>query len=113
MVERLCETVQNEGWEVVRDKTAVRYGDLIWTFMKTLGEADIVIVVLSAKYLRSHYCMAELHAIYRNARQEKWAFSDHIVPLAFSDACLGTPEERPCSLITFERGKRKPKPAVP
>lgn len=35
-----------------------------------------------------------LHAIYRNARQEKRAFLDHIVPLALSDACLGTPEDQ-------------------
>jgi hypothetical protein len=33
LVERLCETVQAEGWQVVRDKAALRYGDLISTFM--------------------------------------------------------------------------------
>jgi hypothetical protein len=94
VVEGLCETAQLEGWEVVRDKNALRYGDLISAFMKILGQADVVIVVLSAKYLRSPYCMAELHALYRNARQEKKAFLDRIIPLVLGDARIGTPEER-------------------
>jgi internalin A len=94
VVESLCETAKVEGWEVVRDKNALRYGDLISTFMKILGQADLVIVVLSAKYLRSPYCMAELHALYRNARQEKKAFLDRIIPLVLGDARIGTPEER-------------------
>ena len=49
---------------MVRDKTSLRYGDLISTFMKTLGQSNLVIVVLSAKYLYSTYCMTELHALY-------------------------------------------------
>jgi MFS superfamily sulfate permease-like transporter len=32
-----------------------------------LGQADLGIVVLSAKYLQSPYCMTELHALYQNA----------------------------------------------
>lgn len=48
---------------MVRDKTALRYGDLIFPFMKTLGQPDLVIVVLSAKYLQSPHCMTELHAL--------------------------------------------------
>jgi len=34
---------------VVRDKTTLRYGDLICTFMKTLSQSNLVIVVLNAK----------------------------------------------------------------
>ena len=41
--------VGKRGWQVVRDKTAMQYGDLISAFMKTLGQADLVIVVLSDK----------------------------------------------------------------
>ena len=64
VVERLCRTLEQEYWQVVRDKTSLRYGDLISTFMKTLGQSNLVIVVLSAKYLYSTYCMTELHALY-------------------------------------------------
>jgi hypothetical protein len=67
VVGRLCRTLEKENWHVVRDKTALRYGDLISPFMKTLGQPDLVIVVLSAKYLQSPYCMTELHALFRTS----------------------------------------------
>jgi len=94
VVERLCQTLEKEHWQVVRDKTALQYGDKISTFMKTLSQANLVIVVLSAKYLRSPYCMKELHALYQNSRQEKRAFLDRIIPLVLDDARFGTPRER-------------------
>lgn len=77
MVGWLCRTLEKENWHVVHDKTALRYGDLISPFMKTLGQPDFVIVVLSAKYLQSPYCMTELHALHQNARQQKQDSSTH------------------------------------
>jgi hypothetical protein len=90
VVERLCRTLESASWHVVRDKTTLRYGSLISDFMKALGQSNLVIVVLSNKYLRSPYCMAELHAIYQNARLEKREFLNRIIPLVLSDARLGT-----------------------
>jgi internalin A len=52
----------------------MRSGDLISGFMKRIGRADRVIVVLSDKYLRSPYCMTELHIIYRRSNEEKEEF---------------------------------------
>jgi internalin A len=94
VVERLCRTLEKENCQVVRDKTALRYGDLISTFMKTLGQADWVIVVLSAKYLHSHYCMTELYDIYQNARQKSQEFLNRIIPLVLADARIGTWRDR-------------------
>ena len=65
VVDRLCETLANESWNIIRDKNAMRSGDLISGFMKRIRFADHVIVVLSDKYLRSPYCMAELYGIYQ------------------------------------------------
>jgi len=90
VVERLCRTLEKEHCQVVRDKDALRYGDLISTFMKTLGQADLVIVVLSAKYLRSPYCMTELYDIYRRSLGEKEDFLRRIIPLVLADARIGT-----------------------
>jgi internalin A len=81
VVERLCQTLEKENWKVVYDKNELRPGHLISRFMKTLGHADLVIVVLSAKYLGSPYCMTELHALYQNAKQEKREFLNRIIPL--------------------------------
>jgi internalin A len=94
VVERMCETLDRERWKVVRDNTAMRYGDLISVFMTSIGLADHVIVVLSDKYLHSPYCMTELHAIYRRSNQEKKEFLRRIIPLVLADARIGTPEDR-------------------
>jgi hypothetical protein len=94
VVERLCRTLERENWQVVRDKTSLEYGDRISTFMKTLGQADRVIVVLSAKYLHSHYCMTELYDIYQNARQKSQEFLNRIIPLVLADARIGTWRDR-------------------
>jgi len=40
-----------------------------------------VIVVLSAKYLHSPYCMTELYSIYQRAVGEKEEFLRRIIPL--------------------------------
>jgi len=94
IVERMCETLGRDGWKVVRDKTAMRYGDLISDFMKLIGQADHVIVVLNDKYFRSPYCMTELHAIYRRSNQEKEDFLRRIIPLVLADARFVTPGKR-------------------
>jgi internalin A len=80
VVEQLCQTLEKENRQVIRDKNALHPGDLISDFMKTLGQARLVIVVLSDKYLRSPYCMTELHAIYKNAREERQEFLNRIIP---------------------------------
>jgi internalin A len=93
-IDRLCQRLAHEDWKVLRDSGVLRPGELISGFMKRIGLADHVIVVLSDKYLHSTYCMTELHAIYRNTRQEKREFLDRIIPLSLDDAHIGTPEER-------------------
>ena len=83
-----------DGWNILRDKNDMRPGDLISGFMKRIGLADHVIVVLSDKYLRSPYCMTELHYIYQLSLGEKEDFLRRIIPLMLDDAQFGTPEER-------------------
>ena len=94
VVERMCETLERDGWKVVRDKTAMRYGDLISAFMKLIGRADQVIVIFSDKYLRSPYCMTELHSIYQRSVGEKEDFLRRIIPLRLTDARFGTWRDR-------------------
>ena len=62
--------------------------------MKTLGEARLVIVVLSEKYLRSPYCMTELYSIYQRSVGEKEDFLRRIIPLRLDDARFGTWRDR-------------------
>jgi hypothetical protein len=89
VVERLCRKLEQERWSLIRDKGALDYGGQISVFMKTLGQARMVIVVLSEKYLRSPYCMTELYSVYQNARQERQEFLNRIIPLVLKDADIG------------------------
>ena len=101
------QTLEKENWKVVYDKNELRPSHLISTFMKTLGHADLVIVVLSAKYRRSPYCMTELHALYQNAKQEKREFLNRIIPLVLKDAQIGTWRGRAEQPSTGERNLRR------
>jgi internalin A len=72
----------------------LRPGELISGFMKRIGLADHVIVVLSDKYLRSPYCMTELHSIYQRSVGEKEDFLRRVIPLVLDDARFGTWRDR-------------------
>jgi internalin A len=56
--------------------------------------ADHVIVVISDKYLRSPYCMTELHYIYQRSPGEKEDFLRGIIPLVLEDARFGNWRDR-------------------
>jgi internalin A len=70
------------------DRDEMRPGDLISAFMDRLTAADRVIVVISAKYLRSEYCMYELFRIYQNCCRKAEDFHRRIIPIILPDAGL-------------------------
>ena len=72
----------------------MRSGELISGFMKRIGLADHVIVVLSDKYLRSPYCVTELHYLYQRSLGEKEDFLRRIIPLVLNDTRFGTWRDR-------------------
>ncbi|MFM7452749.1 MAG: COR domain-containing protein [Cyanobium sp.] len=70
------------------DRDELRPGDLISVFMDRLAAADRIIVVISAKYLQSEYCMYELFKIYQNCRKSAEAFHRRIFPIILPDSGL-------------------------
>lgn len=74
--------------ELRRDKRQLRPGDWISTFMAEIGRGDQVVVVLSAKYLQSHYCMQELLHLWRSSLTDKAAFMARVVVHVLPDAAL-------------------------
>jgi internalin A len=74
LVDRLCEEATARGITIIRDKSAVHYGERISRFMDRIGRADRVFIILSDKYLRSAYCMHELFEVWRNCRQDQAEF---------------------------------------
>jgi internalin A len=75
-----------EGITVHIDRDEMRPGDLISAFMDRLAAADRIIVVISAKYLQSEYCMYELFMIYQNCRKSAEDFHRRIIPIILPDA---------------------------
>jgi len=94
IVDDMCGVMEAEGWRVIRDKTAMNYGDWISDFMKCLSRGDLIVVVLSAKYLQSNYCMTELHGVYQRALGDKGEFLDRIIPVSLDDAMIGSWRDR-------------------
>ena len=94
VVDGLCRACEAESWQVFRDKTSMRYGDRISTFMKSISRADLILVVINEKYLRSPYCMAELHGIYQRSLGEKDDFLARVVPFTLECVKIGTWRDR-------------------
>lgn len=94
VVDRLCDEAASRGIRIQRDKTSLGLGDRITTFMQRIGRGDRVFVVLSAKYLRSAFCMFELLELWRTSRQEGAAFLDRVRVYALPDAAIDSPAAR-------------------
>jgi internalin A len=90
IVDRLVDALGKhpEAIKVHIDREEMRPGELISAFMDRIAAADRVIVVISAKYLRSEYCMYELFKIYQNCRNKKEDFQRRIMPIILPDAGL-------------------------
>jgi internalin A len=94
VVDRLCAEAEARGTRILRDKNVLGLGDRISRFMQRIGRGDRVFVVLSETYLRSPYCMFELHEVWRTSRQEGDAFLDRVRVYALPDARFDTPALR-------------------
>ena len=94
IVDDICAAAEQRGIRIQRDKTALRMGDRISTFMRRIGRGEKVFVVLSEKYLRSPWCMFELFDIWRNSRGEEDAFLHRIRVYTLDDARISTPDDR-------------------
>lgn len=88
IIDKLYNSLKKDGFNVIRDKANLEYRGLISGFMKDIGKANIIIVSISDKYLRSRFCMFELYEIYRNCGMSKEAFAKKIFPIREEDINL-------------------------
>jgi len=93
-VDRLCAEAEARGFVIVRDKTAMRYGDSISEFARRIGRAKRVFIFLSNEYLRSAYCMGELHEVWRCCRQDGGEFIARTRVYVLPCARIKTPADR-------------------
>jgi internalin A len=94
LVDALCASLAGQGIQVLREQGQLRYGDSIAEFMGRLSAGRCVLVILSAAYLRSPFCMAELLGIWRKAGQDPAGVTGRLVPLVQEDIAIRTLPER-------------------
>ena len=81
VVNRLDTTLTRRGLTVRRDKREIPYRGSIEDFMRRLGGAEFVIIVVDDAYLRSRNCMFELTAI-----ADRVNFTRRVFPIILEDA---------------------------
>ncbi len=88
-VNQLDQMFQEKGLNIVRDKRDLGYKGSISEFMREIGRAGAIIVVINDKYLKSPNCMFELSEIAGHKD-----FRDRVFPVVLSDADIYKPVNR-------------------
>lgn len=88
-VNKLDEAFQEKGLKLVRDKRDLGYKGSISEFMREIGRAGAIVVVINNKYLKSPNCMYELTEISGNQD-----FRERVFPVVMSDADIYKPVNR-------------------
>ncbi len=85
---------KQHGFRPVRDRDAIKNGDLISAFIQRLTRADLVVAVISDKYLRSTYCMYEIYELWQRHRADRGELAQHLVPIVLPEVKIGDLRER-------------------
>ena len=94
VVDSICSALAAKNIEIHRDKADLNSGDRIKEFMDRLIEGDLIVAVLSDKYLRSPFCMYELFGIFRRCRDQADRFLDRVIPIVLPDAKIASAVDR-------------------
>ena len=86
---QLVKRLEAEDIRFVLDKRDLSYRQSIRDFMIQLGEADMVIIILSNKYLKSEYCMFELLEIHKNEN-----LNERIFPIVLDEVRISSSADR-------------------
>ncbi len=97
----IMEKFDREGIRITMDKKDLGYRMSINEFMKKLGEADAIIIVVSQKYLHSEYCMFELLQIYENKD-----ILNRIFPVVLDEVNIAKSTDR-LDLVKYWEGQTK------
>ncbi|MCI4667030.1 MAG: toll/interleukin-1 receptor domain-containing protein [Bacteroidia bacterium] len=92
VVDKLYNDLERDGYQLVRDKVDLAYGESILEFMKDMGEGGLILVFISDKYVRSDYSMFELFEIARNNKWEEELVRSRILPINLENLRFNTPQ---------------------
>lgn len=94
VVEGLYEALEKDGFSPVRDRDQINPGDRISAFIKRLTQADLVVAVVSDKYLRSPYCMFEIYKLWQRCQGDAGELGRYLVPIVLPEVKIGNFRER-------------------
>ena len=90
LVDDLCQALSASDITVLIDREQVKPGERISAFMDAISKGDMIIVVLSDRYLESEFCMYEINGIWRQSNEDEHLFLSRVIPLILPDAKLKT-----------------------
>lgn len=93
-VDGLYAALAGDGFRPAIDRDQIRPGDRISDFLRRLTHADLVVAVISDKYLRSPYCMHEVYKLWQRCQGDADGLLQRLVPVVLPEVKIGSFEER-------------------
>jgi len=106
VADKLEKTLETTGHEVRRDKSSMRRGDWISLFMREIGQAEIILILLSNKYTQSHYCMREMLYLWQSSLGDKREMLDRVVPIWLDDCKIHEAKDR-MEIVRYWHDKKR------
>jgi len=94
VADSLYSALEKDGFHPVRDRDQIRPGELISAFMRRLTRADLVVAVISDKYLRSPYCMYEIYKLWQKSQGDADILAQCVVPIILPEVKIGDIQEK-------------------
>jgi internalin A len=94
VVDGLYASLEKDGFRPVRDRDQMHAGDRISAFISQLTRADLVVAVISEKYLRSTYCMFEIYRLWQRSQGDPDVLGKILVPIVLPEVKIGNLRER-------------------
>ena len=106
--ERVEAALRQGGFNPIRDKKYVKYRDDIVEFERRMGRSDIIVTIISDKYLKSVNCMSEMLFIKGHENMQQRVF-----PIVLEDATgIYDPQKRPKYLNYWQEEEDKLKTSL-
>ncbi|HSS47487.1 MAG TPA: COR domain-containing protein, partial [Thermoanaerobaculia bacterium] len=93
-VDGLYAALGKDGFSPIRDRVHMRTGELISAFIRQLTRADLVVAVISDKYLRSPYCMFEIYKLWQRSQGDPEILAQCLVPIVLPEVKIEDVVER-------------------
>ncbi len=82
LANKLYEAANEKGYNIIYDKTSLKFGGRVKEFMERIGWGEYVIIIVSDDYLKSEYCMYEYVTIMKN----EGILENRVFPIVMPDA---------------------------